>query len=125
MKNYWKWLIGGGLAFWAYKAYAQTTENPGNITVAISFKPGTISLPAVNDAMNALGGMRQVCTGAPLIGTLVSGPSIQGNDLVAVLEATWNHTTLGPVREAVRVCILNHLQAMNANIVGFRADRIS
>ena len=126
MRNYWKWLIGGGLAFWAYKVYAQTPERLGDLKLTIVFKPNTLSMPGMNNALNAMAGMRQVCTGAPMLGSAVQAPGVfNGTTVVTVISATWTHDTMGPIRESVRQCYLNHLQAMDSNVVDVRAERIS
>jgi hypothetical protein len=124
MRNYWKWLIGGSLAFWAYKAYAQGSK-PGNLSVTITFKPGGLNMASMNNALNAILGMRQVCTGAPDIQNAASAPSVAGNTVGVVFSALWTHDRLGPIKETVRACYLAHLQALDKNVIDIRAERVS
>jgi hypothetical protein len=126
-QNFWWWLFGAGAVLWAVnknRAEAQTRKE-GNLAVSISWKPGTNTMVAVNNSLNALLKVLTVCEGFPSIVGAVQAPAVSGSVANSIFTALWTHDTMGPIKESVRVCTLKALQALDANITDFQASRIS
>ena len=76
----WMWWVAGGAGLLALANQGKAqAERLGDLVVRVAFKPGTMSLPAVNAVLNALLGARStVCPTFPAVVpvTICSGPEI-------------------------------------------------
>jgi hypothetical protein len=129
MRNYWKWVIGGGLAFWAYKALAQPQETRvGILRVTVQFQPGNDPQRQmrIDAILAALLKLNAACSGAPRVQKSYQwSHSHVSNQLNAEYVAGWSTDVQGPIRETVRACLQGYLQTVDATVAAVSAERIS
>lgn len=132
MRNWYWWLVGGGIAAYALNASAQKKAVEGTLVVTITMKPGvSVSEGVLNELARVVGLARSICPGLPPLGDVIelsTGSTEGGGNAVqqtvrVVYKATYAHDRTGPIRESVLACLLGHVRASNGNVVSISAVR--
>jgi len=127
-RNYWWWILGGGLAFLAAKAVAQKPTKLGEMAINVNyFKP-----EAHAALLSAILAANASCPGLPAIVRLTRGPYVAGGasgpggtlSAAYFVEARWTHDVLGPIKGEVQACLEQALRAVDPNFV-VTATRLS
>ena len=133
MRNWYWWLVGGGIAAYALNARAQKKAVEDRFIVVITMKPGfVVTEPVMNELAAIVAGARSACPGLPPIGDVIElssgqtegGSSRAGNQTVRVVyKATYKHDRTGPIRQEVLACLLGHLRASIPAVLAIYAAR--
>jgi hypothetical protein len=99
----------------------------GELAIHVTnFKPETSEM-----MLGAILSANSTCPGLPKIVRATRGPFVAGGgagpgplSAAYFVEAEWTHSTLGPIKEQVRACLMRQLQTVDPGI-GVTAERLT